>query len=147
MSILNLPCSSSRLQPSSPLLSSDSSSFPMPSSPDSLSMSGTTLCNSSLRTGFSPGKMDTDLCASPPSPSPVPHNPPDDMGSLFLSPGSSPLPACIGRHESMHNKSPRKYHPYLPSPTPLELRYSARFMGQGGQPEFSLEAIQKVCYF
>ncbi|KAG2344879.1 hypothetical protein BDR05DRAFT_998885 [Suillus weaverae] len=69
---------------------------------------------------------------------------------LSASQDSKPAPSEVDesplfRHDkTSKSRLSRKYLPYPPNPSPLELRYAARVMKSKFQPEFSLEETQKL---
>lgn len=122
--------------PSSPALVSSPTVL---SSPDRSSSSEATLCNSSQRSGSSDSSSITMNTESHSSHLSILKNgqptSPEVKESPFL------------RHDKMStSRISRKHIPYPPNPAPLELRYAARITRSKFQPEFSLEATQKVCH-
>ncbi|KAG1866755.1 hypothetical protein F4604DRAFT_1928051 [Suillus subluteus] len=67
-----------------------------------------------------------------------------------VSQDSKPTPSEVDesplfRHDkTSKSRLSRKYLPYPPNPSPLELHYAARVMKSKFQPEFSLEETQKL---
>jgi hypothetical protein len=75
--------------------------------------------------------------------------PPDEREDLCYKPGIKLPAASLYRAKMMRVRMLKKHLPYpsakMNNPAPLELRFAARFLGRGSRPEFTIEAMKKVC--
>lgn len=95
-----------------------------------------------------------DILSSPNLPSSSSLPPVNDVLSLggdaiFYKPEYQLSPGAVRRAKAQRESSLKRNHPY-PSPNkvhdvaPFDLRFAARFLGKGNQPEFTNETVKQV---